>query len=283
MSEANYDLSKFQEDGYVLLKGFFPEEKAKAAAEWLRSQDLKSMAKSWTDQEPQVDLAVWQNIHKGSDPVADLVGDKSITDFASKIMDQEVYIWSSKVNLKAAWCGTVEYHHQDYAYWEKRGYEKIDMLTCALFLDEHNVHNGGLNVFPGSHKLGYLEHVPFININGLQKFMVPPKRLDELNKENPVVVIDAKPGDLLFFHSGLVHGSAHNISPNPRMIALAQMNTKGNLPDDVQKKTKDYNLWRTQYAVDEAKKRYEYYSEKFIEQKESETILYNSPIQSEEE
>ena len=283
MNTLNTDIEKFDEYGYVVIKKFFPSKDAKAVAEWLRSKDLKSMAKSWTDQEPYVDLAVLQNIHKNNDPIGTMISDKKIIEIASKIMDQDVYIWSSKVNLKAAWCGTVEYHHQDFAYWEKRGYKKIDMLTCMLFLDEHGVNNGGLNIFPGSHKQGYLKHEPFININGLQKFMVPPVVLNELNQKCPVQVIEAEPGDLLFFHSGLVHGSAHNISPDPRMIALAQMNTKGNMPDDVQTNSKNYNLWRTEYAVNEAKKRFDYYSEKYNEQKESKEILYNSPIQNEED
>ena len=282
-TELNTDIKKFDDLGYVVVKNFFNQEEAKNSASWLRSKDLRSMAQSWTDQEPMVDLAVWQNVHHGDDPISKLVGDPNILKIAEKLIQNEVYIWSSKINLKAAWCGTVEYHHQDFVYWKQRGYQKINMLTCIVFLDDHSVNNGGLNIFPGSHKEGFIEHEPFININGLQKFMIPPSSLDELNKKYPVTVVDAEPGDILFFHSALIHGSAHNISPYPRMIALAQLNTVGNLPDNVKVNTKKYNLWRTEYAAIEARKRLAYYEEKYIEQSNTEEILYNSPIQKKEE
>ncbi|MFT6069511.1 MAG: ectoine hydroxylase-related dioxygenase (phytanoyl-CoA dioxygenase family) [Bacteriovoracaceae bacterium] len=281
-TELNTDTKKFDELGYVVIKNFFNKDEAKNSALWLRDKDLKSMVKSWTDQEPMVDLAVWQNVHHGDDPIAKLVGDPKILDVAENLIKNKVYIWSSKVNLKAAWCGTVEYHHQDFVYWRQRGYQEINMLTCVVFLDDHSVNNGGLNIFPGSHNEGFIEHEPFVNINGLQKFMIPPSSLDELNKKYPVTVVEAEPGDVLFFHSALIHGSAHNISPNPRMIALAQLNTVGNLPDNVQENTKKYNLWRTEYAAVEARKRLAYYEEKYLEQSSTKEILYNSPIQKKE-
>jgi ectoine hydroxylase len=282
-SSLNTDIEKFEELGYVIIKNYFDRDKALSAAKWLRSQDLNSMAKSMTDQEPGVELAVWQNVHKGQHPVAEMVSDSKLLEIASKLMDDEAYIWSSKVNLKAAWCGTAEYYHQDYIYWKDRGYKKIDMLACSIFLDDHGVHNGGLHIFPKSHKMGCLEHMPFININGLQKFMVPPKELSKLNEKCSIKVVEAEAGDVLFFHSGIVHGSSHNISPNPRMIALAQLNIKNNLPNEVQSNTKKYNLWRTEFAMNAANDRLRYYSKKYEEQKNTSDILYNSPIQGEED
>ena len=59
-------------------------------------------------------------------------------ELASKLVDDEVYIYSSKVNLKAAWCGAVEYFHQDLVYWKDRGYPRNDMLSAMVFLEKHN-------------------------------------------------------------------------------------------------------------------------------------------------
>ena len=84
--------------------------------------------------------------------------------------------WASKVNMKAAWCGTAEYYHQDLVYWKDRGYPKNEMLSAMIFLDPHNINNAALNVIPTTHKLGFIEHKPFININGLAKFMIPPEK-----------------------------------------------------------------------------------------------------------
>ena len=50
------------------------------------------------------------------------------------------------------------------------------MLSAMVFLDPHG-ENNTLNIFPGTHKLGFIKHEPFINLNGLAKFMVGPKKL----------------------------------------------------------------------------------------------------------
>lgn len=278
----NTDPQKFHEEGYVLIQNFFPREKAQAASNWLRSQDLESLAKSWTDQEPGVPLAVYQNIHQGNDPIAALASAPAMLDLASKVFGSEVYVWSSKVNLKAAWSGTAEYYHQDFVYWKDRGYKNYDMLTCMIFVDDHNIQNGGLNIIPRSHKKGFIEHQPFCNINGIQKFMVDPKKLDLLAKENGVVALDAKPGDILFFHTCLLHGSAHNISPNPRMTILSQLNTKGNNPDDVRGNAKAFNIWRAQFEVTESQRKLDFFKDKLTRQQNSNEILFNSPIPDEE-
>ena len=54
------------------------------------------------------------------------------------------------------------------------------------------------------------------------------------------------------------------------------------MPENVNKNAKAYNIWRTEYAVKEAKKKLDYYQTKLEEQKRNPEILYNSPIQSEE-
>ena len=51
--------------------------------------------------------------------------------------------------------------------------------------------------------------------------MVGPKKLDQLKKKYGLDTINAKPGDVLFFHMGVVHGSGHNISPNNRAVVLS--------------------------------------------------------------
>ncbi len=152
-----------------------------------------------------------------------------------------------------------------------------------IFLDKHNKNNGGLSIFPGSNQEGYIEHSPFININGLSKFMVPPKSLDYLNEKYGRLEIDAKPGDVLFFHVGLVHGSSHNLSPNNRMVALAQMNTRSNKPSDTKNNAKKFNISRTKREVKEAKRKYDFFSEKLEIEKSNNELMFNSPIQDEDQ
>src|SRR3990167_9136321 len=177
-------LENYRVNGFYFQQGLFKKSQIDQSLLWLQAQDQKSLAKSWTEQEPGVDLAVLSVIHKGNDPLAEITNDKVMLQMASELIKAPVYVWSSKVNMKAAWCGTVEYMHQDFVYWKDRGYPSDQMMTCIVFLEHHSFTNGGLCIFPGSHRKGFIEHSPFININGISKNMILPETLNRLHQEH---------------------------------------------------------------------------------------------------
>lgn len=281
--KINKAIECFGNNGFYLLKGMFKREDAENVASWLKSQDLEALATTWTDREPLVSLAVYQNVHQNKSPISDLVSNPEMLQLASQLIGEKVYIWSSKVNLKAAWYGTVEYPHQDYVYWNERGYENMNMMSCMIFLEPHGVKNGGLCVFTGSHKEGFIEHEPFININGLSKFTIPQVTLNKLEGKYGSKIIEASPGDVLFFHAGLVHGSSHNWSSQSRMVILSQLNTYKNKPTDVNHNTKQFNLKRAKTELEEAKRRYFWFKRKYETQLKADKVLFNSPIPKEEQ
>ncbi len=268
----------FNRDGFYLHRGLFGAQAVGDAVAWIKTQNPRVLARSWTEQEPGVPLAVYSVVHQSDNPVAQLVTDPRILEMAGKLMSEPTYIWASKVNVKAPWCGTAEYYHQDLVYWKDRGYPKDDMLSCMVFLEKHNIHNAALHVLPGTHQYGFIPHQPFININGLSKRMVPPETLDKLYKKHGLVVIDAEPGDALFFHTSLVHGSSHNISPDGRMVLLAQLNTIGNEPREVSMQAKEFNVSRAQMEFQEAGRRYQYFKEKYEQQVASDELTFCPPI-----
>ena len=273
---------EYKKNGFVLIKNFIDKSKCAKALKWLNSKNKKKLAKSWTELEPGVDLAVYFIIHKSNSPISELVNNKKVLNFASQLVNDEVYIYSSKVNLKAPWCGAVEYFHQDLVYWRDRGYPREDMLSAMVFLEPHNDINAPLNIFPKTHKLGFIRHDPFINVNGLAKFMVPPKTLSKLKKKYGVVRINAKPGDVLFFHMGCVHGSGHNISSKGRTVVLSQLNTLGNIPINVEKNSKKFNLKRAKREYDESKRRFAWFKSKYSKQLKSKKLTFSAPIVKQE-
>ena len=268
----------FKRNGYSLHRGLFPKQVVQEAAAWLKAQDPTTLAKSWTEQEPGVPLAVFTVVHKGDHPIAVLANDARMLAIAEELMGTPVYIWSSKVNIKAAWCGAVEYYHQDLVYWKDRGYPRDEMLNCMVFLEPHTLRNAALHVLPGTHRRGFIEHKPFININGLSKFMVPPETLDRLYREHGLVTIEGEPGDVLFFHASLVHGSSHNISPQSRMALLSQLNTVGNEPVEVTTNARLFNLRRAECEIQEAQRRYHWFKGKYEDQLKLEELTFNAPI-----
>ena len=272
----------FIEHGYYLEKSVFAEDDALDVARWLRSQNQETLAKSQSDQEPGVRLAVLQNVHKIDTPIKTIATDKRMLSLAGDLLGSDVYIWSSKINMKAAWCGTAEYFHQDFTYWKGRGYQRDQMMACMVFLDPHRFETAALHVLEGSHKLGPIEHDHFINVNGLSKFMIPPAKMTELSKTCPLKVIEANPGDVLYFHAGLIHGSSHNISGNPRMILLSQLNSFDNKPTEVGANARKFNLERCLFELENAKAKYEFFKAKYQTQIDSLDPTFNSPIPDEE-
>lgn len=269
---------EYGKNGFVLMKNFLPKTQCKKALNWLNSQDKKKLSKSWTEKEPGVDLAVYFVIHKGNSTLAKIANNKKVLDLAKHLVNDDVYIYSSKVNLKAPWCGAVEYFHQDLVYWKDRGYPRNDMLSAMVFLEKHNEKTAPLKIFPKSHKLGFIKHEPFINVNGLAKFMIGPKQLNKLDKKYGVHTINAEPGDVLFFHMASVHGSSHNISGDSRTVVLSQINTHKNIPVNVEKNSKKFNLSRAKRELDEAKRRLIWFKNKYHNQLKSKKLTFSAPI-----
>jgi len=272
----------FRSRGFVVLRGLFPRAEAAAAAAWLHSQDPDVINESWTEREPGVPLAVYSVAHEGATPMSRVITDARIASVATELMGEETYMRSSKANVKAAWCGAVEYYHQDFIYWQPRGYPRSDMLSCMVFLEPHHVSNAALHVLPGSHTHGVIGHVPFVNVNGVHKVMVPPVTMRELHAQHGIEAVEGEPGDAVFFHTLLVHGSAHNISPHGRMIALAQMNVRSNQPVAVRVTAKVTNIERAEFEVAEAERRLSYFRDKLDRQRAAEDLTFNSPIPTEE-
>lgn len=279
---TNKQKSFFKKNGYLIIKSFFNKNKIASANKWLKSKNPKKITKSWTETEPGVPAAVYSVLNEKKTPVYNLSSNKKMLSLASQLMNENVYIWHSKVNFKDKWGGTAEYYHQDQVYWKDRGYKSDKMLSCMIPLETHNIHNAGLKLFSGSHKLGFIQHDPFVNINGLCKFMINQKKLDRLNKKYALIDINVKPGDILFFHSSIVHGSSHNSSPRSRAIILSQLNTFSNLPKSVQTNAIKFNLKRSRIEYLEAKRRLKWFSNKYFGQKKSNKITFSAPIPIEE-
>lgn len=278
-------LSKYKKDflkaGYVIVKNFLKKKDCIKACNWLQKKKYY-LANSWTEQEPMVPLAVYFAPHNQNNPISKLAKTNRILDFASHLIGEKVYIWSSKVNLKAAWCGTSEYYHQDTVYWKDRGYKKDSMLSAMIVLEKHDLSNSALHVFPGSHKLGFIKHVPFFNINGLAKYMIPPKKLDNLKKKFGLKFIKAEPGDIVFFHASIVHGSSHNISGDGRMIILSQLNSINNLPKNVTSSARNFNLFRSRSELIEAKRKFIWFKKKYRDQLINKKLTFSAPIVKQE-
>ena len=278
LTEHSGDLDRmFQVNGYVVIKKLIDRQLAAEAATWLRTQDIHQF--KMTDSEPGNSFSRLLNGHTLEDtPFYTMSKENAIKEVASSLLGEDVHIWGSQVTLKAPWYGSVEYWHQDYPFYIARGYKKPTMLNCTIFLDSHDISNGGLHFFPGSHKEGLIEHIEIFDKAQKHKYTVPSETLDELYVKYGISAVEeGQPGDAVFFHCNLVHGSSHNISRNPRMTFNLMISSDSNKPVGGISELREFNLHRSKMELQEAEKRLNHFKQKHHGQLDSEAIGFNAP------
>jgi ectoine hydroxylase-related dioxygenase (phytanoyl-CoA dioxygenase family) len=219
------DERDFHRDGYVMKRAFYDAEevallqRAIAADEGIRANVLR-IADS---QGGATQLALWN--HPGDDLFGAVARGERLVGGAERLLGGEVYHYHSKLTMKRPQGGGAWDWHQDYGYWYSNGCLFPDLLSVAIAIDGATRENGCLEVLRGSHHLGRLDHGRVGGQTGAD-----PERVAEAMKVLEHVHCEMAPGDALFFHCNLLHGSAQNRSPRPRNLLLCCYNKATNDP-----------------------------------------------------
>jgi ectoine hydroxylase-related dioxygenase (phytanoyl-CoA dioxygenase family) len=217
----------YEKEGYVIVKGFLAKNEVGHLYDIATGDDvLKSKAFDFNDQSgKRTKLTLW--FTPGDDAyglltrseamlgaVQDLLGEGEVCHFHSKLMQKEPQVGG-------AW----EWH-QDYGYWYKNGFLFPDaMISVMLALTEATPRNGCLQVLKGSHKMGRIEHSFAGEQQGADMDFVN-QALERFER----VHCELEAGDLLFFHSNLLHMSEANTSDKPRWSMISAYNLSYNKP-----------------------------------------------------
>ncbi len=218
-------LQSYQSEGFFLYKGLFQSDEVKALIEFA-SADQK-MVENTTGRKDaqgnQTKLSLWNH------PPDNLFGlfsrSPRIVEVATQIMGEEIYHYHSKMMLKEAKTGGAWEWHQDYGYWYNYGCLKPQLISCLIALDGADLQNGCLQVLPGSHSLGRIDHGKTGDQTGADI-----ERVNVLLDRAPPHFVEAAPGDVLFFHCNLLHRSDANRSDRSRWSLICCYNTKSNSP-----------------------------------------------------
>ncbi len=217
----------YHEDGYLIKRSFFSQDETALLYNLSIDDTVIGNSMDFNDQSGnRTRLTLW--FTPGDDSfglmsrsermvaaVASLLGNKGeVCHFHSKVMQKE-----PKVGGAWEW-------HQDYGYWYKNGFLYPEaMISVMVALTEANKENGCLQVLKGSHKMQRFEH----NFAGEQQgadldFVTAADKVCEL------VYVELKPGDVLFFHSNILHRSAANTSDKSRWSIISAYNLSYNVP-----------------------------------------------------
>ena len=155
-----------------------------------------------------------------------LLMNPKLLDALEDIMDtSDILLHHTKAHIKPPEKGAPYLMHQDYPYFP---FKKHTMLAVFVHLDDTTPENGGLCVYPGSHKLGPLPVRQLSDERADKYFYVDPDKYP-ISEATPV---SAKKGEIIIFSYLLLHGSYLNLSNRPRRMFLAQLRAADDEPTE---------------------------------------------------
>lgn len=127
---------------------------------------------------------------------------------------QQLALWTAKLNLKPARCGSGFGWHQDSPYWI-HDCEHVDLLpNVMLTLDRFTAANGALQIVAGSHTQGRLPGCS--DERQLAGFYTDPNAFDV----NAAQTLEVAAGSCIFFSPHVVHGSGPNLTDLQRRAVI---------------------------------------------------------------
>ncbi len=140
-----------------------------------------------------------------------LFRDPRVVGIVQKLLGPAVRLHGSKINLKAPRYGSPVEWHQDWAFYP---HTNDDLLAVGVMMDDCTLENGPLMVVPGSHRGRIHDH----HAGGYFCGAVDPAAIAaEIDRAVPLI---GRGGSMSFHHVRLLHGSAQNLSDQPRALLL---------------------------------------------------------------
>ena len=213
----------YDENGYLVLEKRIPEE----VLTTLRAEitGYQEQAKSLTESTDEIDL---EDSHTQDAPrvrriklphthnkvMRDLMYSDLILAPARDLVGPNLRLHTSKLNMKSAGFGAAVEWHQDFAFYP---HTNDDVLAIAVILDDMEIENGPLMVFPGSHKGPIHDHhVDGVFAGAMDLAACGLDMKDAVELKGPA-------GSVSIHHGRIVHGSALNQSDRDRRLLFYEM------------------------------------------------------------
>ncbi len=218
-------VNEFRMLGYTLVRGMFqPDEIELLKKSAKEDNDLDKRSFGRADGEGgKVRLSLWN--HPGEGIYGMFARCERVVRSMELVLEGEVYHYHSKMIMKDARVGGAWAWHQDYGYWYQNGCLYPHMASLFIAVDPSTRENGCLQVIPGSHECGRIDHVLTGDQAGADM-----ERVTELLGRLPLEFVEMQPGDGLFFHGNLLHRSDQNRSEHPRWSMICCYNAARNNP-----------------------------------------------------
>jgi phytanoyl-CoA hydroxylase len=151
------EIETYHQMGYLLVQKLFNDleiSQALAAIQEMLARDAPSSIAELEPEDSNAIRRIWSPTkrHKIFDDIA--CSDK-LLDRVESLIGPNILFHYSKLNMKAPRVGSIVEWHQDFSYYP---HTNSDLLSCLIYLDDADISNGCLEVIPGSHRRGILNH-----------------------------------------------------------------------------------------------------------------------------
>lgn len=171
-----------------------------------------------------------------------------------QIMNSDIYIHQTKVNVKRAFKGEWWEWHQDFPYWYLYdGMPLPRILSVMIFLDDVTSYNGPLYVIPGSHKEGMAdfehkedlaeernENSYLTSLSANLELTISKETIRKWYKDKGLFEATGRAGSALFFHGNVFHASNCNLSPFDRKVLIITYNSTDNTLKEIAQLRPDF-------------------------------------------
>ncbi|MHB8718501.1 MAG: phytanoyl-CoA dioxygenase family protein [Candidatus Dormibacteria bacterium] len=220
-------VAAYRADGYIVLRHLFDSadvelmrSEATRLLEWMVNASLvvgeTSPRLDVCQRGERVSVRKIQPVNDLSPELDRLCHDERLLAPLRQLLGAEPIVMEEKLNykqlidvpLRAGRDGdNFEYHH-DHAYFRQQGYPE-ETLTVGIMVDGTMPQNGPMRMIPGSHTREW----PLLSDG-------PPLIVPGSVDDSQGVDILGEAGDVVVFHSRLVHASADNTTDRPRRLML---------------------------------------------------------------
>ncbi|MBC8032847.1 MAG: phytanoyl-CoA dioxygenase family protein [Chitinophagaceae bacterium] len=220
-------IQQYHEDGFLVIRSFLnAEEVEKLYNVAIDDSTISKHAINVNDSSgKRSKLSLWYK--SGNDVFGLLTRSKQLVDSVDKLLDGNAAVchFHSKLMQKEPRVGGAWEWHQDYGYWYKNEFLLPEqMMSVMVAVTDANKANGCLQVIKGSHKMGRVEH----GFSG-EQVGASQRYVDLSLKTMEHVFVELKAGDVLFFHSNILHRSEANLSDSPRWSMISCYNRSTNI------------------------------------------------------
>ena len=220
---SNEQLQQFQEDGFLILRGFADKKKCDAILDVAKvhlkykiepieteigydekSKEYRTDVVDYSKEESGTTVRRLRQVYSRDILFKEWMEDENIRPILQQVLNDQVVITTSHHNsimTKMPHQSTQTRWHQDRRYWR---YLDDNLISVWLALDDENSENGVLEFIPGSHRMHF----------ELDQFDEKEYFREDSNKNIPLiekkVSTTLQKGDVVLFHSLLLHRANKN-------------------------------------------------------------------------